>query len=256
VTADEILEQQKHRPWPVPSTPWIMRQTWNDLLFAHWSFPPEALRTLVPSELELDLFDGKAWLAITPFHMSDVAFRGTPAVPVLSAFPELNVRTYVSYRGKPGVFFFSLDAFNPPAVWGARLAYHLPYFYARMSAEVIEGGEYGTKEVSYWSIRFRSPHAEFEAVYRPVSAPAVSAAGSLEQFLTERYRLYSVHEQKVYAADIHHVPWQLQQAEAEIGRNLMASAAGITLPKEKPLLHFSKRMKVLVWPLRQLRGPE
>jgi len=110
--------------------------------------------------------------------------------------------------------------------------------------------------VRYWSIRFRSPHAEFEGVYRPISPPAVSIPGSLEHFLTERYRLYTVHEHEVYGADIHHVPWQLQKAEAEIGRNLMASAAGISLPKEKPLFHFSKQMKVLVWPLRRLRGPE
>src|SRR4051794_9517808 len=256
MSPDKILAINEHRPWPLPRSPWIMRQTWNDLLFAHWSLPAEQLRALVPAQLELDLFDGKAWVAVTPFHVTDVAPRGVPPIPGLSAFPELNVRTYVTSSGKPGVFFFSLDAFNPPAVWGARLAYHLPYFYARMSAEVTEGGEFGTKEVSYWSIRYRSPHAEFEAVYRPTSAVAISSPGSLEHFLTERYRLYTVHQSEVYAADIHHLPWRLQRAEAEIGRNLMASAAGITLPNEKPLLHFSKRMKVLVWPIRRLRGSE
>jgi len=89
-----------------------MRQTWNDLLFAHWSVPAEQLRKLVPPELSLDLYDGKSWVAIAPFQMTGVALRGVPPVPVLSAFPELNVRTYVMYNGKPGVFFFSLDAFN------------------------------------------------------------------------------------------------------------------------------------------------
>src|SRR4051812_32841432 len=256
MTPEEILRHQDHRPWPLPQPPWIMRQTWNDLLFAHWSISAEELRPLVPQEFALDLCDGMAWVGVTPFHMTDVAFRGMPPVPVLSSFPELNVRTYVSHKGRPGVFFFSLDAFNPPAVWGARLVYHLPYFYARMAAEVTEGGEFGTKEVSYWSIRHRSPHAEFEAVYRPTSAAALSAPGSLEHFLTERYRLYTVHQREVYGADIHHLPWQLQRAEAEIGRNLMASAAGITLPTEKPLLHFSKRMKVLVWPIRRLHAKE
>ncbi len=252
MTPEQILEQHKHRPWPLPQGSWIMRQTWNDLLFAHWSLPAAELRALVPAQVELDLFDGKAWVAVTPFHMTDVAFRAMPPVPVLSAFPELNVRTYVTHRGKAGVFFFSLDAFNPPAVWGARLAYHLPYFYARMSAEVSEGGEYGTKQVQYWSIRYRSPHAEFQADYRPVSQPTISTPGSLEHFLTERYRLYTVYAGEVYGADIHHLPWQLQRAEADIGRNLMASAAGISLPKEKPLLHFSKRMDVLVWPIRRI----
>ena len=229
-----------------------MRQTWNDLLFAHWSVPAEELRSLVPPELELNLFDDKAWVAVTPFHMTGVAFRGMPPVPVVSAFAELNVRTYVTFRGKPGVFFFSLDAFNPPAVWGARLLYHLPYFYARMWFQTGNGGEYGTRDVKYSSIRFRAPHAEFKGVYRPTSQPAMSRPGSVEHFLTERYRLYAVHEGSVYAADIHHVPWQLQTAEAEITRNSMAAAAGITLPQAKPLLHFSKRMDVLVWPLRRI----
>src|SRR3954469_13777194 len=256
MTPEQILHQQTHRPWPVPHSPWIMRQTWNDLLFAHWSLAAEQLRALVPAQLELDLFDGRAWVAVTPFHMTDVAFRSMPPVPMFSAFPELNVRTYVTYRGKPGVFFFSLDAFNPPAVWGARLAYHLPYFYARMQAGVSEGGEDGTKDVRYWSVRFRAPHAEFRGAYRPSSQPAISKPGSLEHFLTERYRLYTVHEREVYAADIHHLPWKLQVAEAEIERNSMTEAAGISLSDEKPLLHFSKRMKVLVWPIRRLRGSE
>jgi uncharacterized protein len=256
VTSDEILQQQAHRPWPLPSTPWIMRQTWNDLLFAHWSLPPEELRPLVPPEFALDLFDAKAWVAVTPFHMTDVAFGGMPPVPVLSAFPELNVRTYVTHRGKPGVFFFSLDAFNPPAVWGARLGYRLPYFYARMTVHVEDGGDYGTREVRYASTRFRAPHPEFRGVYRPVSEPALSRPGTLEHFLTERYRLYTVHEDNVYAADIHHLPWELQAAEAAITHNSMAVAAGIILPQHKPVLHFSKRMKVLVWPIRRLRGSE
>src|SRR5205823_4815092 len=179
MTPEQILQRQEHRPWPLPRSPWIMRQTWNDLLFAHWSLPAEALRPLVPPELSLDLFEGKAWVAVTPFHMTDVAFRAMPPVPVLSAFPELNVRTYVTYMGKPGVFFFSLDAFNPPAVWGARLLYHLPYFYARMVAQVRDGGEYGTRDVSYSSVRFRAPHAEFKGDYGPNSNPSTSSTGSL-----------------------------------------------------------------------------
>ena len=125
-----------------------------------------------------------------------------------------------------------------------------------MSAGVTGGGEYGTRNVRYWSVRYREPHAEFKGTYRPVSQPAISRPGSLEHFLTERYRLYTVYQREVYAADIHHLPWRLQIAEAEIERNSMAQAAGISLPNEKSMLHFSKRMKVLVWPLRRLRGSE
>lgn len=112
----EALQSVSHRPWPLPSGPWIMAQTWNDLLFAHWPVPPEIIRNLVPSQLPLDLFDGQCWLGIVPFWMSGVRARGLPAIPGLSRFAELNVRTYVTLGEKPGVYFFSLDAANMPAV--------------------------------------------------------------------------------------------------------------------------------------------
>ena len=137
MTPEQILQRQEHRPWPLPRSPWIMRQTWNDLLFAHWSLPAEALRPLVPPELSLDLYDGKAWVAVTPFHMTDVAFRGMPPLPVLSAFTELNVRTYVTYQGKPGVFFFSLDAARAVAVHAARMLVGLPYHTASMHVTCV-----------------------------------------------------------------------------------------------------------------------
>src|SRR3954463_3011927 len=99
-----------HRPWPLPGGPWIMQQIWNDLLFAHWPIAPEIMRPLVPPALPLDTFNGQCWLAVTPFHMTGVRGRLMPAFPGLSAFPELNVRTYVTYGGTGGVYFFSLDA--------------------------------------------------------------------------------------------------------------------------------------------------
>ena len=111
-----ILEKTAHRPWPMPAAPWVMTQTWNDLLFAHWPVDGDALRKLVPATFELDRFDGTAWLGVVPFHMTNVAPRFVPALPWVSAFPELNVRTYVTVAGQPGVFFFSLDAGNPLAV--------------------------------------------------------------------------------------------------------------------------------------------
>jgi uncharacterized protein YqjF (DUF2071 family) len=110
------LRSVRHRPWPLPSGPWIMTQNWHDLLFAHWPLPADLMRKLLPETLELELYDGQAWISIVPFTMSAVRLRGTPALPWLSAFPELNVRTYVTAGGKPGVWFFSLDAANPVAV--------------------------------------------------------------------------------------------------------------------------------------------
>jgi uncharacterized protein YqjF (DUF2071 family) len=128
-----VVAETAHRPWPLPSGPWLMAQTWGDLLFAHWTVPAGALRALVPEPLTIDRFDGNAWLAITPFEVSSLRLRGTPPLPWLSRFPELNVRTYVSLGGKPGIWFFSLDAARALAVAAARRTYRLPYFHARMT---------------------------------------------------------------------------------------------------------------------------
>jgi uncharacterized protein YqjF (DUF2071 family) len=226
----------------MPSGPWIMVQRWHDLMFAHWEVAPSQLRPLVPSQVELDLFQGRAYVAVTPFRMSGVRPRLVPPVPGLSSFPELNVRTYVSYKGIPGVFFFSLDAANLPAVWGARVGYGLPYFHARMSAREI------SSNIEYSSQRLQTPRpAEFKARYWPVSGPRQWEKNSLEFFLTERYCLYAVRSEKVFRAHIHHVPWPLQDAEAEIEVNTMAKAAGIILPPTKPLMHFSRFLEVLIW---------
>lgn len=219
-----------------------MVQQWHDLLFAHWPLSPVQLRRVVPNELELDLFDGKAYAAVAPFHMSGVRNRGMPAIPGLSRFPELNVRTYVRYQGIPGVYFFSLDAGSLPAVWGARAAYGLPYFHARMSVQTT-----GSK-IEYSSSRLQDPRpAEFCGRYWPTSEPRLREKGSLEHFLTERYCLYVFRSGKIFRAVIHHLPWPLQNADAEIDVNSMTLPAGIELPQARPLLHFSRFLKVLIW---------
>src|SRR3954463_10617394 len=125
------LAKTDHRPWPIPKTPWIMAQVWRDLLFAHWEIAPDILRPFIPRQLELDTYEGKAWISITPFHMS-LRFRGLPVLPGFARLPELNFRTYVVGGDKPGIYFFSLDIASFAAVAGARLVYHLPYFRARM----------------------------------------------------------------------------------------------------------------------------
>ncbi|HLJ91004.1 MAG TPA: DUF2071 domain-containing protein [Candidatus Angelobacter sp.] len=238
-----LLLQTGHRPIPMPSGPWIMKQNWHDLLFAHWEVSPQQLRPLVPMPLELDFFEGRAYVAVAPFHMSGIRARFLPPVPGTSRFPELNVRTYVHYKGISGVYFFSLDAANRPAVWGARTAYNLPYFYAEMSSQQAENG------IVYRSKRLDGPYrAEFRGRYWPVSDPVRRLPGSLEHFLTERYCLYAFRGRQLRRASIHHLPWPLQDAAAEIDLNTMAEAAGITLPASKPLLHFSRFLEVLIWP--------
>ena len=241
------LRSVAHRPWTLPSGPWVMAQSWHDLLFAHWPVPVDDLRALIPTQLELDLRDGTAWVAVVPFWMSGVRARGIPAVPGLSRFPELNVRTYVKHRGKPGVYFFSLDAASLPAVRATRSFYHLPYFYALMETREAEGS------VAYASARVGAL-AELRGRYRAVSPVELRAPGTIEHWFTERYCLFTVHRDVVYVGEIHHQPWPLQNAEAEIEHNTMGQAAGIVLPEVAPLLHFARRIDVVVWPLRRAQG--
>ena len=243
-----ILKQTAHRPYALPPGPWIMSQTWRDLLFAHWPVDAEQVRAAMPRALRphLDVFDGQAWLGVIPLRMFDVRLRGTPGIPTAANFPELNVRTYVTVDGKPGVYFFSLDAASRLAVYGARVGFGLNYKYAKMKVRASERGQ-----VEYESRRVERPKpAEFVGSYAPESAKTFRAtAGSIEQFFVERYCLYTSHGPHIGRANIHHLPWELQRAKATIKANTMAEANGIVLPDKKPLLHFAKEMDVLVWPL-------
>jgi uncharacterized protein YqjF (DUF2071 family) len=217
---------------------------WHSLAFLHWPVPAEAMRPHIPRSLQLDTFDGSAWLGIVPFRMSDVHPRGVPPLPLLSAMPELNVRTYVTAEGKPGVWFFSLDTTNRLAVRGARWFYYLSYFDAVMST--ARRGEW----IDYHSRRAHrgAAAAEFEASYRPAGPPQPAAPGSLEYFLTERYCLYSADRaRRTYRADIAHAPWPLQCAEAQIRLNRMTDQIGVPLPDHAPLVHYSDNLEVIFW---------
>ncbi len=240
---DNPLNKLNHRPWPLPRGPWIMAQVWHDLLFAHWPVAPEILRPLVPASLELDTFEDEAWLGVVPFRMSGVRLRGTPALPYLSAFPELNVRTYVTHGNKPGVWFFSLDATNFLAVVAARLWFHLPYFHSRMDLVEKDGW------IWYDSARKHrdSTKAIFEGKYRPTGKVFEAGRGTIDHWLTERYCLYAESSRRLYRSDIHHRPWQLQAAEAEIAINTMAAPLDVALLQIAPLLHFAKFQDVRVW---------
>jgi uncharacterized protein YqjF (DUF2071 family) len=223
-----------------------MKQIWHDLLFAHWPVSIEQLRPLIPQVLQVDTYEGHAWIGIVPFRMSGIRPRWLPALPWFSAFPELNVRTYVIVNHKPGVWFFSLDAANPVAVAVARRWYRLPYFHARMSCR--RQGD----DIVYTSQRIHrgAPAATFVGHYRPVGEVFKAEFGSLVYWLTERYCLYAVDSrQRVYCGEINHPPWALHLAEAEIVTEAMTTPLDIQLPPIPPLLHFSLRQEVVVWPL-------
>lgn len=240
-----ILAATAHRPWPLPTRPWIMRQTWSELLFAHWPVPSASIAPLLPPGLALETWDGSAWLGVVPFRMEGVRLRGLLPLPGTTSFPELNVRTYVTAGGKPGVWFFSLDATSLPAVLAARTSFRLPYYAARMRCDA-----HGDT-ITYASQRRSRQHgvlAEFAARYRPVGPVFTPRPGTLEDFLTERYCLYAGSASgRLLRADITHAPWLLQPAEAEIAANTMAAAAGIALPAAAPLLHYAARQEALAW---------
>ncbi len=251
--AHHLLKATEHRPYPLPESPWIMHQAWRDLLFAHWPLEPDYLQKFMPPGLKLDLYDGKAWLAVVPFRMSNVRPRWVPPMPWISAFPELNVRTYVELDGRPGVFFFGLEATNPLAVWLARKWFHLPYFNADISLEYSPPGEFGAdiKYVSNRTHRNAAP-ARFIGEYGPTGPVYESKPGTLEHWLTERYCLYSVDGRgAIRRGEVQHIPWPLQPAQAKIETNTMTSCHGIELPDTEPILHFVKRIDVIVWhPIR------
>lgn len=245
-TVAEITRHTAHRPWPLPNTRWFLFMRWHDLLFAHWPLPVPSIRPLIPEALEIDTFDGSAWIGVVPFHMTGVRPR---YLPFSLAFPELNVRTYVKYRGKSGVWFFSLDAASRLSVRAARWL-GLPYYDARMDVQV------DTNTVHYDSVRThkKAAPAAFRAGYAPASPVYKSTPGTLDHWLTERYALYgALTPERVVFGEIHHAQWPLQRARVEIHKNTMVLGLGLKLPETEPLCHFARYQEVIAWPVMPLQ---
>jgi hypothetical protein len=246
----DALTMIEDRPWAIPERPWIMTQRWHSLLFAHWPVSPEVIAPLLPKGLIVDGFAKTGWIGIVPFTMDRIRFRGLGSVPGAHRFAELNLRTYVrdERSGTPGVFFFSLDAANPVAVMAARLWFHLPYYWAKMQVQERPGGW-----VHYESTRLlASSPVHFRATYRGLGPQTVgrSARDTIEYFLTERYCLFT-HDRggRLMQGNIHHAPWPLEAAEAEIDVNGLPGAHGVCLPDVPPILHFAREQTVHVWKL-------
>jgi uncharacterized protein YqjF (DUF2071 family) len=217
------LERLEHRPWALPTAPWAWRQSWLDLLFAHWPVEARVLQRFVPAPLRVQEFEGTSWIALVPFRMAGVMRRPLPDLPWISAFPELNVRLYVEHQDKPGVWFLSLDATNPLAVWAARRFFHLPYYNARIQSR-------RSGDAIHYSARRRGLEPRLEASYRPVSAPYESKPGTLEHWLTERYCLYAqAPDGTIWRNEVHHAPWPLQAAEATLSENTYFSPHGLSV---------------------------
>ena len=222
----------------VPARYPVMKQTWRDLLFAHWPVAPQALVPHMPPMLVPDQHSGSAWIGIIPFRMTGIRPYGLPAIPVLSETLELNVRTYTTVAGVPGVYFFSLDAASRLAVRIARRFFHLPYFDATMTCREDESFHYTSAR--------RESEACCNVTYAPTGGPSVSVHGSLAHFLTERYALYTTDSTgSLYRGDIHHRPWELQPAHAQFDLNTMTRPLDLTL-SGPPLLHFSRELEVSI----------
>jgi uncharacterized protein YqjF (DUF2071 family) len=217
---------------------------WHDLCFLHWRVDPGVIAPLLPESLELETYDGSAWIGVVPFHMTGVGPRSVPHLRRLGDFAELNVRTNVTAGGKPGVWFFSLDATSRAAVRIARGLFHLPYLDARIDTR-REGDA-----VRYTSVRTHlgAGPAELTVSYRPTGPAAQSRPGTIEYFLTERYCLYAANRRgQLLRQEVDHTPWPLQPATAEIERCTMTRPLGIDLGTDAPLAHFSERLDVVSW---------
>ena len=217
-------------------------------MFAHWPVPVTSILPWLPPGISLDTFSGQAWVAVVPFLMTGIRLRATPALPYLSTTLELNLRTYVTVAGYPGVYFFTLDAASPVAVRIARRFFHLPYFDAHMSCTESQGA------FDYKSQRLDAP-APFHARYHPTGPVACAQAGTLEHFLTERYCFYTTNNSgEILRGDISHQPWPLQPAEADFLENGLTLPWNIELPATPPLLHFAKRLDVRAHRPRKVDG--
>ena len=248
------MQQVDHRPWPLPAEPWHVFQSWQHLLFAHYPVSVATLRPLIPRELEIETFDGTAWIGVVPFYLV-IRPRWTPGVPGLSFFPEINVRTYVRHGDRSGVWFFSLDATNRLAVWAARSFYGLPYFQARIAMRRPRHDEPGS-QVVFASQRMhpQGGRARFVGRYRPVGQVCAPQPGTIEHFLAERYCLYAQHPQQgLLRVEVHHAPWPLQKAVAEIDENSMAEPVGIRFSNPPVWTHFAAGVDVAVWGGNALR---
>jgi uncharacterized protein len=239
----DIFASTAHRPYPLAEGPWIMWQEWDNLLFAHWKVSVETLRPYIPPPLALDTFGDSAWIGITPFNCM-IAPRGGQLTPLRWQFYEINLRTYVTLDGHPGIWFFSLDASDKLSIEAARRFYKLPYHFAQIACSEHNGA------FAFNSRRQSPDSAGFNVKYAPKGEIFTAQKGSLEYFLVERYCLYAIDDEgQICKAEIHHSPWGLQWAYADISLNTFGHGIGPQAPPAHLL--FSAHQEVAVWPLAE-----
>ncbi len=230
---------------PVP----VAHQGWRRVTFLHWAYDPDLVRPLVPTELDLDLADGSAWVSLTPFDV--VGFRpvGLPALPGLSSFPETNLRTYVrGPDGRDGLWFLSLEVESAPTVAGARIAYGVPYHLAKMQVEEVDD----STAIRYRSTRVGADEVGHDLVVRPLDPLSDGERTPLDDWLTGRWRAYGRRAGMLLEVPVAHQPWPLSGGKVEALHETITSAAGLAPPSEPPLVHTSSGVDVRLGPPRPL----
>jgi uncharacterized protein YqjF (DUF2071 family) len=253
--AVSIINQTAHRTSPVPQRSWLAYQRWANILFLHWVLEADELakvRALVPEELEIDTFEGKAYLALVPLLMEDVHLRHLPAIGLVSNFAELNFRTYVTCKGRPGVWFFTLDASSYFDVWVGRHVFHLPYEASKAQVVHSPTDDYlsfeSNRDVGWEGATPGTPPVDFCARYRPTGAGAAPQPNTLESFLCERYLMFANDAHKgLLMGEIHHLPWQLFEAEVDLSQNSVPNALGLTLNRPPDSTLYSPLMENMAW---------
>jgi hypothetical protein len=234
----------------------VMRQKWRDLLFVHWAVSPQEIRPLVPPQLDLDLFEGAAYIGLVPFTMTGVRPVGLPPVWGLSSFHETNLRTYVRMGDRdPGVWFFNLEAANSIAVRVARALFHLPYHRARMFLERERRGNQETTSpatIVYAGVRQWPGPLPVSYTIRatPCGQSRLATPGTLEHFLIERYILYAAGNNRLFQGRVYHTPYSVQSAILHSLDENLLSTWYLERPDSPPLTHFSKGVDVEVFPIR------
>jgi uncharacterized protein YqjF (DUF2071 family) len=243
-----ILNEISHRPYPLPSKKWIMRQTWSNLLFLHWPISPDTLRPYIPSHLQIDTFDGYAWLGVVAFSVAGIYPRGLSSLSLTPNFPEINVRTYVTCDGKPGIYFLSLDVDDWASYTIAKRWYHLPYSFARIRFQKEEQ-TFHFESIRKWTAN--SP-IKFKGEFIPLPEVYYAQKRMLDHWFIERYCLFSSDKRgNIYCGDIHHCPWPLQKVMTNIKENTLFSPFHFDLTKIKPISHFSRGVDTLFWNIKK-----
>lgn len=238
---EEILNTTGHRGTSLPDGPWVMSQRWRDMLFLHCPVRAGKISQYLPEGLELDTFEGEAWVTVLPFRVTDMHVRSLPSFPYLHAYLELNVRTYVRYGGTPGIFFFSLDADKLLNVLGARLT-SFPYYYASMRMDKKQ------EDFHFVSRRLRKTAFYFEGTYRAASGVYGPLEGTLDHWLLERYYAWSSIKNSLIEIGIHHTPWEVQDVKAHVQTVSIPPFAAGDLSLSRMKCHFAPEKRALFWP--------